>query len=82
MFTDIRNNQQGIAALLVVLVLSAAGLIAAYTASVVGLTQLEVSFTGSKGLEALSVAEGCAEETLHRIRLDDMYGVGAGAINL
>ena len=82
MLHQIHNNKKGIAALLVVVILSAAGVVIAYTASVIGLTQLEISFTGSKGLEALSIAEGCAEETLHRIRLDNNYGVGAGTINL
>jgi len=65
-----------------VIIIGAAGLLLAYTASFVSINQLETSYIGAGGLEALSVTEGCVEETLNRIRLDNNYGVGAGSINL
>ncbi len=70
-----KTNQRGIAALLVVIVVGAAALIMAYTASVVGLGELELSYTSQKGKEALAAANACVEEALRQISLDNNYQV-------
>lgn len=76
------KNQQGIAALLIIVIVAAATLIMAYSASLLGLGELEMGYVSQKGQESLSVADGCLEETLWRIRLDQNYGLSIGEINL
>lgn len=76
------KTKSAVAALLTVIIISAVVLIMAYTASMLGLGELDLGYTSQKGAETLSVADGCIEETMRRIRLDTNYGVGAGEISL
>ena len=76
------NDNKGIAALLTIIIIGAAALLLAFNASLLGLGELDQGYTSQKGGQAESVAEGCLEETLRRIRLDTNYGVGAGSIGL
>ena len=76
------TDKRGVAALLIVVIVGAATLIMAYSASILGLGELDVGYVSQKGGEAFSVADACTEETLRRIFLDNNYGVGAGNINL
>jgi hypothetical protein len=78
----VRSANDGFAALLTIVIVSAAVLIMAYNASLLGLGELDLGYTSQKGGETLSIAEGCLEETLRQIRLDTNYGIGAGTINL
>jgi hypothetical protein len=77
-----KHKQSGFAALFVIAVIGAAGLLMAYTASILGLGELEMGYAAQKGSEAFFIADGCMEETYRRIRLNTNYGVGAGTINL
>jgi len=79
---NIIENQKGIAALLIVIILTASTLIMAYNASLFGLGEIELGFTSQKGGEALALAEACMEESMRRIKIDSEFGVGAGDINL
>lgn len=79
---NIINNQKGVAALLVVIILTASTLIMAYNASLFGLGEIELGFTSQKGGEALALSEACMEESLRRIKIDSEYGVEAGDIDL
>jgi len=54
----------------------------AYSASILGLGELDLGYTSQRGSEAFSVADGCTEETMRRMRIDTSYGVGAGSINI
>lgn len=76
------NYQPGVAALLVVLVIGAASLITAFTASFVGIFASEGAYTSARTQQAFAVAQGCTDETFRRIALDAQYGVGAGQLNL
>ena len=67
------NKEQGVAALLTIIIVSAATLIMAVATSFLGLGELELGYTSQRGGEALSLAEGCLEETLRRTRLDVNY---------
>ncbi len=78
----INKNQKGVAAILTIVIVAAAVLIMAYSASLLGLGELDLGYTSQRGSEAFSVADGCIEETLRRIRLDTMYGIEAGDIIL
>ena len=73
---SIKKNQSGIAALLTVVIVAAATLIMAYSASLLGLGELELGYTSQKGAEALSAADSCVEEALRRLRLDSNYSGG------
>ncbi|MDP2684255.1 MAG: hypothetical protein Q8P20_04305 [bacterium] len=75
-------NNKGAAALISVLIISAAALVIAFSSSLLGLGELDMGYTSQKSSEALSVADGCMEETFQRIKLNTTYGVGAGDINL
>ncbi len=73
------SGSRGVAALLTIIIVAAATLIMAYTASLLGLGELDLGYTSQKGGEAFSVADGCLEETLRRIRLDVNYSANATA---
>ena len=70
---DFTNNQKGITALLVVIVLSAGALLLAQSAAVLGFGSLDTGFTFQKGEEASVLADGCLEEALRQIQLDHNY---------
>ncbi|MFH1451451.1 MAG: hypothetical protein ABIF89_02475 [bacterium] len=76
------KNQKGVATLLMIVVIAAAVLTMAYSASMLGLGELELGYTVQKGGEAASLADGCLEEALYRIRLDQNYGLSEGDISL
>lgn len=76
------HTDRGFAALVTVVIIGAATLLMAYNATLLGLGELDMGFTSQRGSEAFSVADGCMEETLRRIRIDTVYGVGSGTINL
>ncbi|PIT92171.1 MAG: hypothetical protein COU08_03750 [Candidatus Harrisonbacteria bacterium CG10_big_fil_rev_8_21_14_0_10_42_17] len=69
------KSNAGIAALMTIVIISAATLIIAFSASLLGIGELDIGYTSERGAEALSVADGCFEETLRRIRLDTGYKV-------
>ncbi|MDA2936201.1 hypothetical protein MYX06_03210 [Patescibacteria group bacterium AH-259-L05] len=76
------SHKSAVAALLIVIIISAVALLMAYSASILGIGELDIGYTAQRGGEAFSVADGCVEETLRRITLDSNYGIGAGLINL
>ena len=67
------KSQSGIAALLTVVIISAAVLIMARSASLSGINEIEIAYLSSESGEALAIAEGCAEETLRRLQIDSSY---------
>jgi hypothetical protein len=71
------SNQKGIAALVIVVVIASVTLLIAYGAAVFGLGELEQGNASQKSSEALSIANGCAEEALRHLRIDPNY-TGAG----
>ncbi|MDA2922328.1 hypothetical protein MYX07_03620 [Patescibacteria group bacterium AH-259-L07] len=76
------NSKSAVAALLVVIIVSAVALLMAYSASILGIGELDLGYTAQQGAESFSIADGCIEETLRRIRLNPNYGIGAGQIGL
>lgn len=65
--------ERGFAALFTIVVVSAAVLIMAYSASLLGLGELDLGYTSQKGNEAFAIADGCMEEALRRLRLNSSY---------
>lgn len=76
------NYQSGIAALMVVVVIGAAVLLMAVTATMLGLGELEMGSVAADSGSVSSAADGCMEELFRRIKLDNSYGLGAGNIEL
>jgi hypothetical protein len=74
------SNQRGIAALLTIIIVGAATLIMAYSASLLGLGELEMGYASQQGGEALSVADGCMEEAFRHLKLNSSYS--GGSLNL
>jgi hypothetical protein len=68
-----QRGQGGFVAILTIVVVSAAVLIMAYNASLLGLGELDQGYTSQRGEEAFAMADGCMEETLRRLRLDISY---------
>ena len=68
-----RLNQRGAAALITVLVISASALIMAYSASILGLGELEMGYDSGRGGETLALADGCREEALLQLKRDPNY---------
>lgn len=66
-------NNKGAAALFTVIIVSATVLIMAYSASVLGLGELELGYTSQRGAETFHLADGCMEEAMRRLRLDTNY---------
>ncbi len=73
------NLQAGFAALLAVIIIGAAALIIALNSSLLGLGELDLGYTSQKGSEAFSVADGCAEELMRRIRINNSYQLNAAS---
>ncbi|MEK7630791.1 MAG: hypothetical protein AAB417_02080 [Patescibacteria group bacterium] len=58
----------GVAALFLVVVVGASALLMAVGASLLGIGELTMGFMSAQGEETLSLADGCLEEALERIR--------------
>ncbi len=78
----LHSNTYGASVLIAVLLMSAGLFLIAWRTMITSISDADLSLVVAKGRESLSVAEGCAEETLHRIRMNEMYGIGAGIISL
>ncbi|MBT4120939.1 MAG: hypothetical protein HOA57_00010 [Candidatus Magasanikbacteria bacterium] len=70
----IKKDNRGIAALMIVVVIGAAALILALSSSFLGLGELDMGYTAQKGGEVGSLADGCMEEALRQIQLNNNYG--------
>lgn len=73
-------NNSGFAAMLTIVIIGAAALIFALNATLLGLGELDLGYTSQKSGEAFALSDGCMEETLERLRLDDTYGVGTTTV--
>ncbi|MBU1132012.1 hypothetical protein KKC32_02045 [Patescibacteria group bacterium] len=67
------KNESGIAALLAIVVIAAAALIIAYSASILGLGELEMGYASLRSSETFSIADACAEESLRQLRINTGY---------
>lgn len=66
-------NQEGAAVLLTVMVISAAVLIMACGAAMIGLGEVDIGFAVSQGDKALSYADSCVEEAIYQLRINSEY---------
>lgn len=76
------QSNQGAAALLTIIIIGAATLLMAVTATLLGIGDAEMAYTSQQGSETLALTDGCLEEALQRIRFDTNYGLGQGQIGL
>ena len=73
----VANCQSGMTALITIVIIVTATLIMAYSASLLGMGELDMGYTASRGAETFSVADGCMEEAFRRIKLDTSYNGGS-----
>lgn len=60
-------------ALLVVVVVGVASLILAVGVVLLNLNEIDMAYSTARGEEAFSIAQGCSDEALARIRVDGSY---------
>jgi hypothetical protein len=73
-------DRRGFTALLVVLIVGAGALVAAFGASMLGLGELDMGYTAQKGSEVRALADGCAEESLRQLQINQNWA--GGTLNL
>ena len=76
------GHKKGATAFIVIVIISAAVLIMALNSSLLGIGDLELGYNIQKKGESRAVVEGCIEETLRRIRIDNTYGASQGEQSL
>ncbi len=80
----ISKDKRGIAALIVVAIIGAVALIMSFSASWFGVVDLDTSYLAKKGQEVSSLADGCMDNALQRLKFDVNYSgetlsVGGGS---
>ncbi|HBU07347.1 MAG TPA: hypothetical protein DEB09_04670 [Candidatus Magasanikbacteria bacterium] len=73
-------DNRGMVALLTVIIVSATALLMAFSASMLGLGEMDMGYTSQKGQESLSFVNGCAEESLRQLQLNANWP--GGTLNL
>jgi hypothetical protein len=76
-FVDRHNlkSQNGMAAIFTILVIGAAALIMARSAAFLSMSILDTTSLVDKGRELEHLTEGCVEESLRRLQIDNDYSV-------
>lgn len=69
-------NTRGVTALLTVIVVSAAALLMAFGAAMLGLGDADMSFAAQKGFQTSALADGCVEESLRRLQINSDWSGG------
>lgn len=75
-FLNLKQNENGYIALVTVLILSGVALAIAATVSLLGIGVTQSALSGSKGENALQLAEGCAEDALLKSQQSSSYNGG------
>lgn len=73
----LKKQVRGVAMLLVVVVISSATLIMSLGSALLGIGEADSGYTYTKGGEAFSIADGCMEEALERMRVNNAYAGGS-----
>jgi len=71
------KNNQGLSLLIVVVIIGVGALILALGASLLGLGELDNAYVVDQSYETLSIADGCADEALRKLRTDAGYTGGS-----
>jgi Tfp pilus assembly protein PilX len=71
------DNEKGVAALLVVVIICVVALLIAVGASRLGLGEMEAGYVKQKNDQTINSAEGCMEEALERLRRNSAYAGGS-----
>jgi hypothetical protein len=70
------DNEEGVVAMLVVVIICAVALLMSVGAARLGLGEMESGFVAQKSDQTLNAGEGCMEEALERLRKDSSYTGG------
>ncbi len=76
------KNNSGAAALFIVLAISVISFLIAKNVSILGLGELDMSYTSSKEKEVFYLAESCLEEVLYHLQNDSSYTANGEVLNL
>ena len=79
---NIKNNEKGMSALLVVVIISAVSLIMAKSIAFLSLSELEMGDKESHGQKIFFAADACIEEALYRLRLDNSHAVNDKSVSI
>lgn len=66
-------NNSGAVVLIIVVLISTIAFLMAYSAVLLGLGDLQIADSYEQGAKTLALADGCADEALYRLRLDNNY---------
>lgn len=66
---NLMKNRRGMAAILTIIIVGMATLTMVITSSLLGMDQLEMSYSRDKGREVFYLAESCVNEALRRIKM-------------
>ena len=77
-----KNNQSGMAAIFTVLIISAAALLMAKSTSLLGMDALEIQTLANGASETLFIADGCIEESLRRLRINESWSASGLILNI
>lgn len=69
----ILKDKRGIAALIIVAIIGAAALIMSFSASWFGIVDLDTAYLSKKGEEVATLADGCMENAMQRLRFNVNY---------
>ena len=67
------NNQKGVVALLIVIIVGASTLIMAISSALLGMGELDLGYTMGRSEETLVLTDGCVEEALLQIKRNTSY---------
>lgn len=65
---NIKNDNQGYVAMIIVLIITAVALVIAISISLSGVSEVQMSFSQTQSDKAFSFADACVEESLNRLR--------------
>jgi hypothetical protein len=68
-----KRDERGIAALIVVVIIGAVALLMSLNASWFGIVDLDTGYISKKGEETATLADGCMDNALQRLRFDGSY---------
>ncbi len=74
---ELKQNQQGAAALTVFLIILAVSLIVVSTTALIGVDNLSIGFSQQASSDMILSAESCVEEAMVRLRRDSSYAGGS-----
>lgn len=81
MFPFIKKNQNGLTALVTLVIISFVALLIALSVNLISLSEMQMGFEKSRSQKAFWAAEACLDEALIRLKRNPSYSGGSLAID-